>query len=1086
MRLASLEVAWFQGVKSAQLDFGPGLNVLYGPNDLGKSTLATAIRAALLLQAGSSEADAFHSWHADEKPSVTLVFVDGSGRYWRVKKTFGGSAGAQLWQSKDGQEWTTEAKAREVDERLRTLLPWGIPSPGGRGAPRGLPQSFLVNALLGAQDEVDTILDMGLDKDLTDSGKVALTHALSALAQDPLFKKVLTVAQREFDAFFTEKGKRRTGQASGLTAANEAVKRLQVDREALEKKLEEAQAIEAQAGALRERRAEAALELERAKERLSLARAGFAKSQARQAAAEKVAVAEAALARIDAQAQRVADAGQSVVELQRGVQAAEMAWSRAKAARNATAEAVRAAEAKASQAASEDAARKQALERAQLEAKAATLREDRGRLLALREKAAAAVRAQASLTEARGEVTKRSGEGGQLSALHTKAKQTQEDAQSELDLAEGIVAYGRWRVAHDAAQGAAEARAEAAKLRSRALGQDVQAQQFEERAKVAEQEGAKAQAALPTAARLVELRRLAHEKEVAEAALGGGLSVVVRPRRPIAIRTVSDEALPVDLVALANEHTLEAERRVQLSLGDLVEVVVTAGAPETRRQVEGFRRRWKEEVLPVLQAAGAPTLADLETRLLAVGKHGQDAVEAREKAKAARAEAEALRGRATGLEQQVAPSREELEAKEARIGALSREVLGQFFVSMGASWEAQGEELRAAKTKELQRAREAVSELEVKRKEALWNLELAQKREAEASRELPGLLEALGGEAPASVEARSAGELEANAQSSAQVQAALEGFGAVAASAQEKAKADLAAALAALDGRTAEVTEAEKALTDARSRLDSRQGEVKALQAQLAELDRPGSAVRVEEARAVLAALEAVGLATAEDVKASEAALAGAQAAFDEANAAHLKADGAVTSLAGPAVKERAQQLDEAIHVARVRERELNVDADSWKLLRDALREAEKTESAHLGKALAAPVASRFAELTGGKYGALALDQALRMETVQVNGTQAAGDAVLRALSVGTRDQLATLVRLAVASQLKSAILLDDQLVHTDDSRLGWFSGVLRRTAEESQVLVFTCRPLDYARKEELAAKDLGRVRTVDLSQVVR
>ena len=50
MKLARLEVDAFKCVASARLELGPGLNVLYGPNDLGKSSLAWAIRAVLLLQ----------------------------------------------------------------------------------------------------------------------------------------------------------------------------------------------------------------------------------------------------------------------------------------------------------------------------------------------------------------------------------------------------------------------------------------------------------------------------------------------------------------------------------------------------------------------------------------------------------------------------------------------------------------------------------------------------------------------------------------------------------------------------------------------------------------------------------------------------------------------------------------------------------------------------------------------------------------------------------------------------------------------------------------------------------------------------
>jgi uncharacterized protein YhaN len=65
-------------------------------------------------------------------------------------------------------------------------------------------------------------------------------------------------------------------------------------------------------------------------------------------------------------------------------------------------------------------------------------------------------------------------------------------------------------------------------------------------------------------------------------------------------------------------------------------------------------------------------------------------------------------------------------------------------------------------------------------------------------------------------------------------------------------------------------------------------------------------------------------------------------------------------------------------------------------------------------------------------------------------------------LSVGTREQLATLLRLAIAESIGSAIVLDDQLVQSDAARLGWFRAALRQAAAVVQVVVLTCRRDDY------------------------
>lgn len=63
MKLLALNVEHFRCLNKARLEFGPGLNILHGPNDLGKSSLAAAIRAALLLQTSSKESEEFISWY---------------------------------------------------------------------------------------------------------------------------------------------------------------------------------------------------------------------------------------------------------------------------------------------------------------------------------------------------------------------------------------------------------------------------------------------------------------------------------------------------------------------------------------------------------------------------------------------------------------------------------------------------------------------------------------------------------------------------------------------------------------------------------------------------------------------------------------------------------------------------------------------------------------------------------------------------------------------------------------------------------------------------------------------------------------
>jgi chromosome segregation ATPase len=72
-----------------------------------------------------------------------------------------------------------------------------------------------------------------------------------------------------------------------------------------------------------------------------------------------------------------------------------------------------------------------------------------------------------------------------------------------------------------------------------------------------------------------------------------------------------------------------------------------------------------------------------------------------------------------------------------------------------------------------------------------------------------------------------------------------------------------------------------------------------------------------------------------------------------------------------------------------------------------------------------------------------------------------------QSLSVGAREQVAVITRLAMAELLgaagePSAIILDDALVNTDQARLERMHLVLHKAAEALQILVLTCRERDF------------------------
>src|SRR4051794_23632044 len=112
MILRQLQVTNFAAVRDLDIEFGPGLNVLYGPNDLGKSTLVEAIRLALLLPHTSNACEPFMVWSGGPEPVVELTFETEAQRIWRVRKEFGKGGSSHLYESKNGHDFDLAERGR--------------------------------------------------------------------------------------------------------------------------------------------------------------------------------------------------------------------------------------------------------------------------------------------------------------------------------------------------------------------------------------------------------------------------------------------------------------------------------------------------------------------------------------------------------------------------------------------------------------------------------------------------------------------------------------------------------------------------------------------------------------------------------------------------------------------------------------------------------------------------------------------------------------------------------------------------------------------------------------------------------------
>jgi chromosome segregation ATPase len=1073
MRLVALEVESFGCVEEASLQLGPGLNVLYGPNDLGKSTLAHAVRAALLLLPTSRDHADFQPWHKDATPRVRLRLQADDGRTYRLEKTFGaGTRGsASLEWSSDGRDFVPEAQGRAVEARLRELLGWGLPEVGGRGAGRGLPSSFLATALLGRQAQPGSIFTESLQTD-GDDARARLTEALQAFAQDPMFKEILDRAQAEVDRAYTQQGKPSKSKDSPFRRIADRIQQLSTDLRTLEERVHDSDDVRTRIADLVAARDEAAARREEARTELARVQTDHERTRDRHAAAERLAAGEVALAQIRAKIEGLARLRDELHDHEADRPAAEAAHAKAALSLREADEAMREAKGEHERAIAggdaEDRLARQSMLTRQAHAAA-----ERQRMHELVQAIEEADRIAQRHAEAMARAVSISADLRTAEERHREAEHARRQAEGKRRIAEAALAVARLaeaearrdeiRVASERAvnrrQAAAEARSEAEAIALRLSA-----------------------SALPDPATLRSLVELDARRRVAAASLGGGMSVAVALEGARAVRVTRDEAAAETAHEAA--FTVDAERRIALALDGVGEIVVTAGDPRAREAAEVLERRFAAEVAPVLLRAGA---ADLE----ALARKVEEAEVLRQKVQAGRAHAEALEqqadeddARAEGLPRAEALVRERALA----LGGLDRDAIAQAPEVAGLD--------EAALRRRATEAEGAIAEATAVA--ARIGRELAtlaaQREQAEThatavAAELEAAHRRLGGDpserlaAAHDALAAAEGKLEA-------VEAEIERFDAAGEGRRAAAHERLERARDHLEQMTALAERSSSRLAALDQQIERCRGAIAVAEQAVAELDEPAARARVDDARAALEAIAPpIRAASEADVAAARTHVSAAEARLRDVEAELGKSEGALAQVGGEVAREKADDTRRALEDARRQEHEVELDYEGWRLLVQTLRETETTEGRHLGDALVEPIRQRFTDLTAGRYGELALGPDL-----DARGVRAAGN--LRELtdfSEGVQEQLATLLRVTIAEQLGSMLVLDDHLTQTDPARIEWFRRLLRQAADRVQIVVLTCRPADYLADDELAPADApvrdtgaGTLRAIDLSRLVR
>jgi len=976
--------------------------------------------------------------------------------------------------SKDGVEWDPDVSGREVDEKLRGIFAWGVPPPGGRGGVKGLPQTFIRQVLLPEQTDVDNILKQSLENDPDDSGKVRLIKALQALAHDPRVKKVLDQAQAEVDRYFTATGQKKRGQASPFKSVADELKLLNEELESMGQELRDAEVVESQVRDLRDRltqleevKREAETQVRRVQDRL-------AKSKEREQAQEKLDRAREELRKIDELRRQVQERKNALVlknaeveELERDLAGERTKLDRARSAVETAKEAYH-------RATSNEAAVERKLQREQLEKEGLKLDQKR---LATEDR-----RARAENTRQLAErLRERQKEKANLHEQTAEAQRRIETSKIALDKVEqmrkrlaDIQAYARWDRARKTFEDAESADKEAKKTQTsmRSLEREIEVEL-----------SAQSERKMPDCDVVNRLMNLDQQLRIAEAALGGAFSVTVQPRRALSIQAHVDEKKKRSVTGESMVR-FDAERSLDLVIEDLVDVQILAGAAEKRQQYESLRVAWAREAKPVLAAVGVSSVSELAGARSIADDAARDIQAKRDQAVQLRERYMELSQRAQNLpalKKELDAWTVELEGRDMTGAKVCLETLGSTWESQVSSTSDQLEEERARASNACRTAQSDAARLE-------GELSQVQIREVSAREQAEAAAKALGANADEALVCviEDLVVIDAQIQKLNQAMTALDRDGS---GIQREAKVPVQAAEKKVGEAEAAMKKAEERLQVARSERDIAEGELRRLGTEVAAQPRSTLEANVAELEKALATL-AVPDEPANEQDLAQALEHAQRAGTDmqQADRALAQGQGSLLGVRGAVVRERHDEARRALERAKEHQRELELEADSWRLLRDTLQEAEANTVQHVGRALAGSVGPRFSALTNGRYGSITIDPMLRTEGVEAAGAVRSTDV----LSEGTKDQLATLLRLSIAESLKSAIVLDDHLVQTDPTRLEWLLQALQETAKTIQIVVLTCRPLDYVLRSSSSSEGEGSgtnvvaVKVTDLEPVLR
>ncbi|MGB7565068.1 MAG: AAA family ATPase [Prochlorococcaceae cyanobacterium] len=216
MRLLSCHLRRVRQHSDLELSFDPGLTVIGGPNEAGKSTLVEALHKGLFLRATATGrgVEELRARRHGGQPEVEIRFEAG-GQRWQLRKRFSGASGTCHLSNDAGVALSGSA----AEEALAQLLGVGQPVEGRRIAQ--LPERWAHLWVRQGEGGANPLSGSGERYDLGRLVEQLQRRGGTEAFHSPLDRQVLERINAQLDISFTGTGRVRAGSELALVRQND-------------------------------------------------------------------------------------------------------------------------------------------------------------------------------------------------------------------------------------------------------------------------------------------------------------------------------------------------------------------------------------------------------------------------------------------------------------------------------------------------------------------------------------------------------------------------------------------------------------------------------------------------------------------------------------------------------------------------------------------------------------------------------------------------------------------------------------------------------------------------------------------------